>query len=72
MGKIAWNTPVMPPIRNVVRNPMAYSMGVSKRSDPPISVNTQLKTLTPVGTAISMVEKTKIASIVGGRPTVNM
>ncbi len=48
-------TPVRPPKRKVTRKPSAHTIGVSKVSDPPQSVPTQLKNFTPVGTAMSIV-----------------
>jgi hypothetical protein len=45
-------TPVIPPSRNVSRNPIANSIGVSKVIRPPHIVPIQLKNLTPVGTAM--------------------
>ena len=45
-------TPVMPPNRNVTRNPIEYSMGGSKVSWPCHMVPVQLKNLIPVGIAI--------------------
>src|SRR3954470_4294031 len=45
-------TPVMPPNRNVNRNPTDHSIGVGKVSRPPIIMKIQLKNLTPVGTAM--------------------
>ena len=39
--------------------PTAYSMGVSKRRWPPHIVASQLKNLTPVGTAMRKVKKPK-------------
>ena len=57
---------------NITTNPTANSMGVSKVMEPFHMVDTQLKTLTPVGTAISMVAYMKNNSPVSGMPTVNM
>ena len=51
---------------------MANSIGVSNVIDPRHMVLTQLKTFTPVGTAISMVAYMKYSSPVSGMPTVNM
>ena len=45
-------TPVRPPNRNVTRNPIANSIGVSNVSCPRHMVPIQLKNLMPVGTAI--------------------
>jgi hypothetical protein len=51
--------PVRPPNRNVIRKPMAQSMGVSKVSDPRHIVPIQLKNFTPVGIAINIVMNAK-------------
>ena len=51
---------------------MAKSMGVSKVMAPCHMVATQLNTLTPVGTAMSMVAYMKYSSPAMGMPTVNM
>ena len=51
---------------------MANNIGVSKLMDPLNIVATQLKTLTPVGMAISIVEYIKKSSPAKGMPTVNM
>ena len=40
-------TPVSPPKRNVVRKPIAHSIGVSKVTDPPHIVPIQLTNFTP-------------------------
>ena len=53
-------------------NAIAYSMGVSKLIEPRHIVATQLKTFTPVGTAISIVVYMKKSSPARGIPTVNM
>jgi hypothetical protein len=45
-----------------MRNPSVNSMGVSKVSEPPHIVPTQLKNFTPVGTAISIVMNAKKGS----------
>ncbi len=50
----------------------ANNIGVSKVSEPPHIVDTQLNTFTPVGIAISMVEYMKKSSPPSGMPTVNM
>ncbi len=51
-GGEAMRTPLMPPSRNVIRNPNDHSMGVSKDSEPCVIVPIQLKNFTPVGTAM--------------------
>ena len=54
------------------RNASANSIGGSKLSEPRHMVAHQLKTFTPVGIAISMVESMKNSSPASGMPTVNM
>jgi hypothetical protein len=61
-GGEARNTPSMPPIRNMVRNPMANSIAVEKVIWPLTRVAIQLKNLTPVGTAIRKVMMEKNGS----------
>ncbi len=64
------NAPLIPPMRNIVRKPIAKSIGVEKLSLPRKIVATQLNILTPVGTAMRNVIKLK-----NGRntePVVNM
>ena len=57
---------------NMAMKPIAKSIGVLKRIEPPHSVPIQLKIFTPVGTAISMVVTAKTASASGPMPTANM
>ena len=64
--------PENPPIVNRATNAIANNMGVSKLIDPLNIVATQLKTFTPVGIAISIVEYIKKSSPAKGIPTVNM
>jgi hypothetical protein len=45
----------MPPITNVTMKPRDHSTGTVNRTRPPYIVNNQLKTLTPVGTAMTIV-----------------
>ena len=54
------------------RKASANSIGVSKLIEPFHIVAHQLKTFTPVGTAISMVESMKNNCPASGMPTVNM
>ncbi len=63
-------TPVRPPNRNVTRNPIVQSIGVSKDMDPPHIVPIQLKNFTPVGTAIRKVIPEKKGR--STRPVTNM
>src|SRR5258708_2297084 len=62
-GGTAISTPVMPPMTNVTMNPIDHRTGTVNRTRPPYIVNSQLKTLTPVGTAIIMV-----MTLADGRP----
>ena len=63
-------TPVMPPNRNVIRNPIEYSIGGSKVSWPFHMVPVQLKNLIPVGTAMRKDMREKNGSSTA--PVVNM
>ncbi len=54
-GGTAISTPVMPPTTKVIMKPIDHSIGTVKRTRPPYMVNSQLKTFTPVGTAMIMV-----------------
>ena len=65
-------TPLTPPITNIETNAMANSIGVLRLIEPPHIVPIQLKTLMPVGTAISMVVIVNTELATGPRPTVNM
>src|SRR5260221_14230792 len=64
--------PVKPPRVKRIRKPIANSIGVSKLSAPFHIVANQLNTLTPVGTAISVVAYMKNSCPVTGMPTVYM
>jgi len=64
--------PVSPPTVNRKIKPMAHSIGVSHLMTPPWRVASQLKTLTPVGTAIIIVADVKYARVSTSIPTVNM
>src|SRR5450756_3176014 len=65
-------TPVMPPMVNKAMRPQAKSSGVLKRSDPPHIVASQLKILTPVGMAMSMLVPAMITLNSVGNPVANM
>jgi hypothetical protein len=52
-------TPVTPPTVNRKMKPIAQSIGVAKRIEPPHMVAIQEKILMPVGTAITMVAAMK-------------
>ncbi|CAB4593295.1 unannotated protein [freshwater metagenome] len=54
--------PVIPPKRNVIRNPITKSIGDSNETWPRHIVPIQLKNLTPVGTPIKKVIKEKNGS----------
>ena len=62
----------MPPTVNSAIRPQAKSSGVVKRREPPHMVASQLKILTPVGTAIAMVVTAMAVLNTVGRPVVNM
>ena len=59
MPALAQTTPVTPPRVKTKRKPMAQSMGVSNRIEPPHIVAIQEKILTPVGTAMTSVAAMK-------------
>ncbi len=65
-------TPVMPPTTKTKRKPTANNIGVSKVSEPSHIVATQLKTLTPVGTATRRLAYMKNSCPATGIPAVNM
>ena len=65
-------SPDRPPMVNIMTNPMANSIGVSKVIEPFHIVLSQLKIFTPVGMAINKVAYMKKSSPVSGMPTVNM
>ena len=71
-GTTACITPVMPPIVNNAITDTAKYMAVTKRILPPYIVPSQLKILTPVGTAIAIVlaENTICGTVPS--PVVNM
>ena len=71
-GAIASIRPEKPPIVNRNRNAIENSIGGSKLSEPFHIVEVQLNTLTPVGTAISMVDIMKNIWPASGMPVVNM
>ena len=70
IGTAALNAPLMPPMRNIVRNPIAKISGVENVSWPRNRVKTQLNILTPVGTAIRNVIRLKKGR--NTAPVVNM
>jgi hypothetical protein len=65
-------TPEMPPIVKSARRPMANFMAVVNCKDPPHMVKIQLKILTPVGMAMSIVVMPNTVSPTGPMPTANM
>src|SRR5215211_6721920 len=69
-GADATRTPVIPPNRNVNRNPTDHSIGAGNHSFPPIIVKIQLKNLTPVGTAMMNDVAEKNGRLIA--PVVNM
>jgi len=64
--------PVNPPTVNKNTNPIAHRRAGVINSMLPCSVATQLKILTPVGTAIIMVAVVKYARVSTSIPTVNI
>src|SRR6266851_3727531 len=71
-GGEACMMPDMPPMMNMLMKPMAQSIGVFKFTEPLNIVPIQLKILTPVGTAMSIVLEAKTASEIAPSPTANM
>jgi hypothetical protein len=65
-------SPEKPPIVNKNTNASAQSIGVSKVIEPFHIVATQLKTFTPVGTAINIVAYIKYSSPATGIPVRNI
>jgi hypothetical protein len=63
-------TPVKPPTVNKKIKPKANNIGVNNLKEPPHKVANQLKTLTPVGTAIIIVAAVKYALVSTSIPTV--
>lgn len=57
--ELAKITPVRPPIVNKNTKPKDHSIGVSKEVWDPLMVANHLKTLTPVGMAITIVAAVK-------------
>src|SRR5262249_18085299 len=70
MPGFASTTPVTPPTVNRKMKPMAQSSGVRNSTEPPHIVAIHEKTLTPVGTAITMLETAKKACVSSDMPTV--
>ena len=71
-GTIASIRPEKPPSVNRNRNASANSIGVSNDNEPFQSVDVQLNTFTPVGTAMIIVDSMKNSCPASGMPTVNM
>jgi len=65
-------TPVTPPNVNNFINPTEKVRGVLKFNKPSHIVPNQLKTLIPVGTAITIVADVKYDLVSMSKPTVNM
>jgi len=70
--ELAKTTPVRPPTVNRKINPKAHTIGGSYLMRAPWIVANQLKTLIPVGTAITIVAAVKYARVSQSIPTVNM
>src|SRR6266481_9892911 len=64
--------PLNPPMTNMETNARAKHIGVLNRIDPPQTVPIQLKVLIAEGTAITMVEKEKVADSKRFIPLTNM
>src|SRR3984893_4284551 len=64
--------PDSPQMMNMLMKPTAKSIGVLKFTEPLNIVPIQLKILTPVGTAMSIVLEANTASAMAPRPTANM
>src|SRR6266850_28527 len=60
-GGTASSTPVMPPITKVTMKPIDHNIAEEYTTRPPYIVNSQLKTFTPVGTAMIIEAMPKIA-----------
>src|SRR5256885_13602264 len=67
-----WIVPVGPATRNWKRTAMQKSIGAAREIFPPHIVASQLKILSPVGTAMAMVESTKKRLAPELMPMVNM
>ena len=65
-------TPDRPPIVNIAMKPSANSIGVVRRTAPPQTVPSQLKIFTPVGMAMSIVDRPNAEIATGPRPVANM
>src|SRR3990170_1609038 len=65
-------TPVSPPMTNMAMNPTEKNSGVFSLIDPPHNVPIQLKILTPVGTAMSIVDIANAEFAAVPKPVVNM
>ena len=65
-------TPLRPPITNIPIKPRENSIGVFNLSFPPHIVPSQLNIFTPVGTAITIVDKPKPACATGLIADANM
>ena len=64
--------PLKPPITNMETKATAFNIEGVKRKVPRHIVPSQLKTFTPEGTAISIVESIKVVPTVGFIPLWNM
>ena len=71
-GTTECSTPDSPPIVNIAMNPSANSIAVFRRTAPRHTVASQLKIFTPVGTAMSIVDRANAEIATGPRPVANM
>lgn len=72
IDELARTIPVNPPKVNRTMKPSAQSIGGANSGILPFIVDSQLKTFTPVGTAITIVAEVKYARVSTSIPTVNM
>ena len=71
-GVAAMKRPDSPPMMNIATNDSAQSIGTVKRIDPPQIEASQLKTFTPLGSAMIIVLVMKAIPIIGFMPLTNM
>lgn len=72
IDEFANTIPVSPPNVNKTINPNVQSIGVLNFGIFPFIVDNHLNTLTPVGTAITMVAEVKYARVSTSIPTINI
>ncbi len=67
-----WVTPDNPPMVNIATKEMAYIIATVMRMRPPHIVAIQLRTFTPVGTAMVNVASENAVTDIGPMPEANM